>query len=113
MHVGRPSQMSADRSKRGYIREAIENGIASRGFYIVSTPDEIPGCRGNKRSRTKCVQQFARDNGWRVTLHTANGWLLFSIEQFLVPQTIEADLGQLAELLESSLNGDHWLGEFI
>jgi hypothetical protein len=105
--------MSVDPSKRGCIREAIENGIAIRGFYIVSTPDEIPGCRGNKSAKAECVQQFARDNGWRVTVHTGNGWLLFSIEHFPAPQTLENDLRHRTELIQTSHDGDHWLGECL
>jgi hypothetical protein len=80
--------MNASSPKTASIVAAIRAGIASRSFYIVPTPDEIPGCLGSKEKKLKCVQQFARFNGWNVTIHDGNGWLLFT----------EATVGSAREL---------------
>jgi hypothetical protein len=95
--------MSACRPKRGSITEAIKDGIARRGFYIVPTPEEVPGCTGSKAEKLECIQRFARDNGWNVAVHNGNGWLLFAAHASPVADDFENDLGQLAELIESSL----------
>ena len=80
--------------------EAIRAGIASRDFYIVPTVDQIPGCSGNREKKLECVRQFARDNGWHVTIHCGNGWLLFTGDKGEAPKA----RGGLGKLIERSLS---------
>ena len=101
--------MSACRPKRGSVVKAISTGIARRGFYIVPTPEEISGCKGSKNEKLEFLHGFAQKNGWHVTIHNGNGWILFTADQIPVERDIENDLGQLAELIEGSFAVTKWL----
>ena len=98
--------MSVCRSKRGKLREAIQNGITKRGFYIVSAADQIPNCHGGATANLEGIQQFARENGWHVAVHERNGWLLFTTDRYAAVRDIEDDRDSLAGLVESSLWGN-------
>jgi predicted TIM-barrel fold metal-dependent hydrolase len=97
--------MSACRPKRGSITKAIQDGIAKRGFYIVSTPEDVPGCRGKKSEFQECVHEFARENGWHVAIHSGNGWLLFTPSHTPPAAIFESDLGPHEGLIDSLLQG--------
>ena len=83
--------MSVCRSKRAKIREAIKDGIEKRGFHIVCAADEIPNCCGGTNANLDRIQQFARKNGWHVTVHDRNGWLLFTTDRYAAAREIEDD----------------------
>lgn len=101
--------MSACRPKRGSVIKAIRAGIATRGFYIVPTPEEIFGCKGSKNEKLEFLHEFAQKNGWHVTIHNGNGWILFTADQIPVERDIEDDLGQLAELIGGGIAVTKWL----
>lgn len=86
----------------------VKNGIASRKFYIVTSPGQIPGYRqsGNGGS-LECVQRFAEANHWHVTVNNENGWLIFTAEELPLAKGFENIFGQLAEWIESSLRASH------
>jgi hypothetical protein len=93
-------------SKRRALLEAIAAGIASRGFYIVPDPDEIPGSCGSRTAKLERARKFASENHWHLTVHDGNGWLLFTAGQ-PPPKPQGNDLDQLVQLIELSLRGPH------
>ena len=79
------------------IVQVIENGIANRKFYILASPDQIPGYKeSGKGKRLECIRQFAETNHWQVTIHNQNGWLIFTAEEIPLARSIESYFGQLA-----------------
>ena len=101
-------------SKRGSLVEAISNGIASRDFYIVPNPDEIPGCCGNLREKLEYAGEFARENGWNLTVHDGNGWLLFTAAGRPAPKRLgNGNFGQFLKLIELSLRESHPAAEAV
>ena len=82
--------MSARCSKRGSITQAIKDGIARRGFHIVSAPAQIPGCQGSRSVAMKHIHQFARENGWHLAVHDENGWLLFTADHLHARRLLES-----------------------
>jgi hypothetical protein len=79
------------------IVQVIENGITNRKFYILASPDQIPGYKeSGKGKRLECIQQFAETNHWQVTIHNQNGWLIFTAEEIPLARSIESYFGQLA-----------------
>ena len=87
------------------IVQVIKSGIASRKFYILSSPERIPGykqCRNGQR--LECVQQFAETNHWHLTVNNENGWFIFTAEELPLAKSFENHFGQLAEWIESSIN---------
>jgi len=101
--------MNACRPKRGTIKNEIRDGIKKRGFYIVPTPDQIPGCRGNRKGVLERIQQFAEDNKWRVTVHEDNGWLLFTADHSAglahSPGNHHPAFQKAAKVMEQALRG--------
>jgi hypothetical protein len=95
---------SSPRNKRSAV-QAIKAGIACRGFQIITTVDDIPGCHGSKGEKLDCALEFARENGWHVTIHQENGWLLFTPDPYPANEQHEEVPGRLAELMA------HWLME--
>lgn len=96
--------MNACRPQRGSIIKTITDGIAKRGFYIVPSPDQIPGChRSNSKANLDRIHEFARDNAWRVTIHDENGWLLFNPDHSHSVPDRQHDLLQHRELISALL----------
>jgi hypothetical protein len=99
-------------SKRKSLVEAISTGIAQRDFYIVPTLEEIPGCCGKRCAKLEYAREFARRNGWHVTVHDGNGWLLFTASGQSAPKGArESDLGRLLKTIELSLRGSQPVAE--
>ena len=92
------------RNKRSAV-QAIKAGIACRGFQIITSVDDIPGCDGNKGEKLDCARQFADENGWHVTIHQENGWLLFTPDPYPANGQQQDVPGRLSELMA------HWLME--
>jgi hypothetical protein len=98
--------MNACRPQRGSIIKTIADGIAKRGFYIVPSPDQIPGChRNNSKANLDRIQEFAVENAWRVTIHDENGWLLFTPDHSHPVISGQQDLHQHRELIGALLRG--------
>lgn len=90
------------------IVQVIKNGIASRKFYIVSSPGQIPGYKESKNGkRLECVQRFAETNHWHVTVNNENGWLIFTSEELPLAKGFENNFEQLARWIESSIHGSN------
>ena len=87
------------------IVQVIKSGIASRKFYILSSPDQIPGYKQSRNGqRLECVQQFAETNHWHFTMNNENGWFIFTSDELPPAKRFENHFGQLAEWIESSFN---------
>jgi hypothetical protein len=83
---------------RSSLVDAIRSGIASRDFYIVPAAEQISGRSGNREKKLECVRQFARDNGWHLTIHRGNGWLLFTANGHKAPKVRADDIEKSIEL---------------
>ena len=87
------------------IVQVIKNGISSRKFYILSSPERIPGykqCRNGQR--LECVQRFAEANHWHLTVNNENGWFMFTAEELPLAKGLEDHFDQLSGWIESSFN---------
>ena len=90
------------------IVQVIANGIASRNFYILSSPERIPGYKQSRNGRRlECVQRFAETNRWHVTVNNENGWFIFTAEELPLAKSFENNFGQLAKWIESSLHASN------
>jgi hypothetical protein len=94
--------MNAYRVKHGRLVQAIQAGIETRGFHIISNPEDLPDCRGSKSQKLEHIHNFAEENDWQVKIHNGNGWILFTTAERSLPNDIENDLGQLCELIDGS-----------
>ena len=87
------------------IVQVIKNGITSRNFYIVSSPEQIPGYKESRNGkRLECVQSFAEANNWHVTINSENGWLIFTSEELPLEKSYENNFEQLAKWINSSIH---------
>ena len=87
------------------IVQVIKSGIASRKFYILSSPDQIPGYKQSRNGqRLECVQQFAETNHWHFTMNNENGWFIFTSDELPPAKRFENHFGQLAKWIESSIH---------
>jgi len=90
------------------IVNVITNGVACRKFYIVSSPEQIPGYKESRNAkRLECVQRFAEANHWHVTINNESGWLIFTAEELPLDKGFENNFRQLAEWIESSLRASN------
>ena len=85
------------------IVQVIKSGIASRKFYILSSPEQIPGYKQSKNGqRLECIQRFAETNHWHV--NNENGWFIFTSDELPLAKSFQNQFNQLAEWIESSFN---------
>jgi len=90
------------------IVQVIKNGIACRNFYIVSSPEQIPGYKESRNGkRLESIQRFAQANHWHVTVSNENGWLVFTTDELPPAKSFENNFKQLAEWIEPSLHASH------
>ena len=90
------------------IVDVIKNGIASRKFYILSSPERIPGYKQSRNGQSlECLQQLAEANHWHVTINNETGWFIFTAEELPLAMSFENHFGQLAEWIESSIRVAH------
>ena len=92
--------------QRGLLQQ-IDEGIMTRGFHILSRLEEIAGSEGGRQEKLSRVQRLAQQQGWQVTVHDENGWILFSHEPVpSVPPNV--DRSGLASLFESLHSLSPW-----
>ena len=77
------------------IAQVVKNGIASRKFYILSSPEQIPGYKQSRNGqKLECVQRFAEANHWHVSVNNENGWFIFTSNELPVTKDFENHSGQ-------------------